>query len=205
MPGRIVNALLLGVAAIVFSATFRLWWEGREHFNEATRLLGLGQRQPAVYAFESAAKAYVPGSPYPQRAIAELKILAKSAQMRGEETRAAAIWEVIRRSILCTRHFWQPHLRDLSLAETAVSRLRDKDNTTKLFDVGVLRRPEDPNPLLSVLLFLGLLMWIGGAGFLCLRSVKPEKSGERAGRSGIWVTVGGLGLWLVMCWSIGNF
>ncbi len=200
---RSAGALLLGSAVFTIAITGRLLIDSRRHLDEALRFEGAGDRAAAVSAFESAIKAYVPGSPYPARALRELAILAKGAEMRGDAVRAAAIWEVGRRSILATRHFYQPFGDQLGLAERELVRLRQAQASHRDVAANPIARPADPSPVFSLLLFAGLLCWAGGSLALCFYP-NPQRAVDRRMRYGIWLAcLGGLGLWLLMAWLAG--
>ena len=93
-----LSYVLLGAAVVVAVATVRLIHSGHQRFHEARRFIDSGARDRAIVSLEDAAKAYVPGRPYTKSAIRELAIMARAAEMRGEIDRAAATWEVLRRS-----------------------------------------------------------------------------------------------------------
>ncbi|MCP4675011.1 MAG: hypothetical protein GY854_05800 [Deltaproteobacteria bacterium] len=199
-PGRLAGVVLLGAVVLVATITGRLLIDGKRHFDEALRLKSSGDREAAVTELEDAAKAYVPGSPYPTSALRELAILAKAAEMRGETVRAAAVWEVTRRAILATRHFSQPHAAQLENAETEITRLRSDQGGTRGTSTNPIERPTDPNPFASMLLFVGLVTWAGGAILLCLTPSRDEANNPRIRRAAWIVCLGGLALWLLMAW-----
>lgn len=191
---RILGVFVLGIALLVGTATARLVVEGKQHLDEGRIQKGRGDRFRAVAAFEDAAKAYVPFSPYHLRGLRELEIMAKGATMRGENERALAIWEMTRRSVLASRHFWQPNEHILVRAEQAITNLRSLESQGKASAMSPVARPKDPSPLGSMILFLGFLLWIGGGATLCL--------GYRSWRSKrAWAaTTLGLSTWLIMAW-----
>ncbi len=162
------------------------------------RLLNGGDLKTALAELEDAAKAYVPGSPYPERALRELAILAKSAEMRGDTVLAANIWEAARRSILATRHFFQPHEAQLANAEKEIVHLRTEKGSDSALKAKMVTRPGDPPFFASLFLFAGLVIWALGAMVLC-------SGGLDAGLRGVaWaVSLGGLGLWIIMAYWVG--
>ncbi|MCP4606277.1 MAG: hypothetical protein GY847_38165 [Proteobacteria bacterium] len=197
------GAVLLGLAVFVLIATARLFFDGRRHLSEALRLKDSGARPTVIAELEDAVKAYVPGSPYPASAIRELEILAKGAEMRGDSMRATAIWEVSRRAILATRHFRQPFIDKLKKAEQEITRLRNVRGKGKPTESNPVERPEDPDPIASLLLFIGLMGWIGGAITICLKPRGKESQSVRF-RVYTWtVCLSGLALWIAMAWIAG--
>ena len=194
---RILGVFALGIALLIGTTTVRLVIEGKQHLDEGRIQKGQGDLFRATTAFEDAAKAYVPFSPYHLRGLRELEIMAKGATMRGENERALAIWEITRRSVLASRHFWQPNEHILVRAEQAITNLRSLESHGKTTTMSPIARPKDPSPLGSILLFLGFLLWTGGAATLCL-----GYHHTRSWRSNwVWAaTALGLSTWLIMAW-----
>ncbi len=201
--GRLAGVVLLGAVVLVATITGRLLLDGKRHLSEALRLKSSGDRRAAVTELEDAAKAYVPGSPYPTSALRELAIFAKAAEMRGETTRAASIWEVTRRAILATRHFSQPHTVQLENAEREISRLRSDQGGASGASTNPIERPKDPNPIASMLLFVGLITWAGGAIVICLTPRRVEVNSQRIHHVAWAACLCGLALWLLMAWIAG--
>jgi hypothetical protein len=204
---RIIAGVLLGLATLLAVATARLLDQGRQHLEEGESLARRGDRGGAVVAFEEAARAYVPGSPYPRRACERMEIIAKGHEMRGDTRRSASTWEAIRRSVLASRHLVQPHADVLERAERELRRLRQRPSASAATDPAVdpAVRPDDPSVLHSLLLFVGLLGWIGGALTLITMAGPAGEGRARAlPRVMAWgVCLGGLALWLTMSWLAG--
>jgi hypothetical protein len=198
--GRIAALVLLGLALLVAVASARLLLDGRAHLAEAARFQASGEHERALVALEDAARAYLPGSPYPGRALHRLSLLARSHEMRGETDRARKCWEVVRRSILASRHVVQPHSDLLETAERQLGRLASPPATGGPAR-SALDRPRDPHPVLSLLLFLGVAAWLGGSVALL---IPRSGGGSGRGRALAWLAVvGGSALWLSMSWLAG--
>jgi hypothetical protein len=197
---RIAAAVLLGVAALVAVASARLLLDGRRHLIEAGRFQAAGAHDRARVALEDAARAYLPGSPYPARALDRLALAARAHEMRGEVDKARKSWEIIRRSVLASRHVWQPQADLLQTAELQISRLWAGAIDDAVSDP--VARPRDPHPVLSLLLLLGLIVWLGGSATLL---GVPDSPGTGFGiRATAWLAMlGGLALWLSMSWLAG--
>ncbi len=202
MIGRYIGGILLGLAVLVGTATLRMISDGKAHLDEARRLLESGNRQTAVTYFEDAAKAYVPGSPYPKRALQELRILAKGAEMRGDLLGAVTIWEAMRRAAIATRHLYQPNQTILVDAEREIVRLRGFKQPSETNRPNPIQRPQDPTPLGAIALFIGVVSWIFGAIVLCL--IPPSRQLTHSiRRKGAWIAcLGGLALWVTMAWIV---
>lgn len=198
---RIASYVLLGAALVIAVITGRLVSDGKHHFEEALRLEDAGDRDGAVTSLEDAAKAYVPGSPYTERALRELTIMARAAEMRGDRRQSAGIWEVVRRSVLATRHFYQPNEDVLTMAEKQLGRLMG-EQFPQAAETHLVARPADPSPVGSVILFLGLALWIACALWI---SVDPRLKDGRPIIPGLYLWGGclaGIGVWVVMAWLI---
>ncbi len=203
---RALGAFLLGTAALVALATGRMYRDGRASFEEGMRLADAGDADRATSALEDAARSYAPGSPYPSRALDRLSIMARAAEMRGDPKTALHLWEVVRRSVLSTRHLWQPSEDALRRAEGEIARLRaaavsERAEGSPAAARGAPPRPVDPSPFASLLLFAGLLSWIAGAAWLC--GVAKSEAHARSRRAA-WITsLCGLVLWMIMAWFAG--
>jgi len=198
---RALGFVLLCVAVVVSIVTLRLMTAGAAGLKRAERAMEQGDRDAAIVALEDAAKAYVPGGRHVPRALKELAVLAKAAELRGEDDRALKIWEVIRRAVLATRHVFQPNMDVLEDAEREMLRMRQKEGSDTAA-AGATVRPKDPSALLSILLFFGLIAWIAGAVSWILRpELKPGIPLVPRGLS-VAVCLAGLGLWLFCAWWV---
>jgi hypothetical protein len=203
---RVSAAILLSAGALTAIASIRLVLDGKEHLHEGEKLARDGERSRALQELEEAARAYVPGSPYPRRAIERMGIIAKGHEMRGDTASAMFAWEAIRRSVLSTRHVIQPSGDLLERSEHEIRRLQHaKDKGRDGAGPDPTARPEDPSPTASFLLFAGLLAWVGGSLALLVR---PGPAGQTRsfspGRLVSWAAcLGGLILWLAMSYFAG--
>jgi hypothetical protein len=129
--------------------------------------------------------------------------MARAHEMRGEVDKARKCWEIIRRAILASRHVVQPQAELLGTAEFQISRLSAPAPGAGAVDP--VSRPRDPHPVLSLLLFFGLLTWLGGSVMLLLaRGACPSSPAGRRSRALAWLALlGGLALWLSMSWLAG--
>ncbi|MDD5309921.1 MAG: hypothetical protein PHU25_21600 [Deltaproteobacteria bacterium] len=199
---RLAGLVVLGAAVLVCTATGRLLFDGRRHMASGDSAREAGKRELAAASYEDAARAYVPGSPYPRRALERLALMAKGAEMRGEGVAAAARWEAVRRSILSTRHFVVPNTDLLENAERELARLRAAgEDGTK--GVDPVARPRDPSAILSLVLFAGLAAWICGALVLCVVPASPGRGRSRTHVTGWALSLCGLAAWLAAAWLAG--
>lgn len=202
----VAAGVLLGLGALLAVVSVRLVLDGRRHLSAGESLARDGERARALVELEEAARAYVPGSPYPRRAVERMGLIAKGHEMRGDITRAMSTWESVRRAVLSTRHLAQPNRDLLERAERELRRLRRGARTANRGEgADPATRPQDPSPTASLLLFAGLLAWIGGS--LALIAL-PRRNGERRvrlpARLVSWIAcLGGLALWLAMSWLAG--
>jgi len=193
--------ILFVSSALVTLLTVRMLVDGREWLQRGMDQLEDGAAIGEVEsAFENAARSFVPGSPYPPRALWHLSIMARSAAMRGDSYESVHIWEVVRRSVLATRHVTQPNEDYLKLAETQIVRLRantvDKDAMASSPD-GTIQRPDDPSVVFTLFLFAGLVLWVAASFGVCL-SARNRESNTRPFLA--ILAVFGAGLWITMSW-----
>jgi hypothetical protein len=189
---------------MVIMATVRLVLSGRQHLEEAMRLQDANDSDGAIAAFEDTVRAYVPGSPYPSKALRELEILAKGAEMRGDVDRARSILEVTRRAILSTRHVRQPFDDRLQATEKSILRLVTQPKGLPANGAGsLITRPNDPAPTVSILLLIGLLCWAGGGIGLLLQPKSAVDSNVTSPFVALIVSLAGLATWITMAWIAG--
>jgi hypothetical protein len=202
--GRVGGAVLFAVAVMVTVVTVRLVLAGRQHLEEATRLQDANDTDGAIAAFEDTVRSYVPGSPYPSKALRELDILAKGAEMRGEVDTARSILEVTRRAILSTRHVRQPFDDRLQSTEKTILRLvtQNKGLPEKSAE-SLVARPSDPGAAVSMLLFIGLLCWVGGGIGLLFQPKRAADNYLTSPFTALIVSLAGLATWIVMAWIAG--
>ncbi len=199
--GRAGGAVLLALAIIVGTASVRLYFSGRQHLEEAMRLQDARDVDRAVAKFEDTVRAYMPGSPYPDKALRELDILAKGAEMRGDVDRALSTLEVTRRAILSTRHLKQPFSERLQATEKAIVRLATRHQGIPEGSAGnLVVRPSDPAPLVAIFLFIGLLCWAGGGMALFLIPKNTPDNSFKSTLAALIVSLVGLVTWIGMAW-----
>lgn len=162
--------------------------------EEAERLNREGDPAAAFAALEDAARAYVPGSPYPEKALREMALMAQGAHMRGEIDASRERWRSVRRSVLTTRHFKIPHEDYLARAERQIALLESPSEGAK---AKPLERPGDPSPILALLLFAGLAIWISSSAVLVSGLGSSRVGGRSRARTAAWIgSVAGLALWV---------
>jgi len=200
---RIAGAVLLGLSLLIALATARMFRDGKTRFEAGLASANAGEADLAAQAFEDSARSYAPGSPYPAKALDRLTIMARAAEMRGDQETARHLWEVVRRSVLSTRHVWQPNEDVLERAEGAIARLfaqarSERSEAQRDLVKGAPPRTRDPSPFASILLFAGLLAWITGAAWLCGTA---KSDAHVRSRRAAWITSAcGLALWMLMAW-----
>lgn len=196
---RILGGIALTVGILVAVGTFRMYSDGERHYSAGEQLQRTeGPMLQIVLEYEEAARAYFPGSPYPKRSLHKLLILAKSAQMRGERQLALYIWDVIRRSTLVTRHLFQPNKNYLVASEKAILVLRDTSSVPPDEIGNLVAHPDDPSVILSLVLFLGIAMWIGGTVAVCVFHPSRTTAVNRQSVVSVITACAGFGLWVLV-------
>ncbi|MBN2341148.1 MAG: hypothetical protein JXX29_13890 [Deltaproteobacteria bacterium] len=190
--GTVSFFLFVGLAVGVISV--RLFIDGRTYLNEAEQLRASSAPwRNVVSRYEDAAKTYFPGNPFPERALWQLSILAKSAGMRGETKRERYIWEVIRRSAVSQRHFFQPFSGYVDEARRVLARTSELPAKESSAADGPADGLADPGIGATLLMTFGLLLWIGAA--IGSIFVAPPKMFFYMGGSTL-----GMILWAVAAW-----
>ena len=201
--GKLFAALTLGTATFVVLLTTRVVLESKAMYESALSAMNSDDAPAALDAFESAVKAYAPGNPYSEAAAIKISLMAKAFRMRGENRSSLKAWEVLRRSILATRHFGQPYGDLLADAESAIDSLttattaKQNNDKSDLPPKTRVSRPDDPSPITSIAVAAGLLLWIAGS-IVVLSTGKKQKT--KAAPLGWLVSVGGLVTWLLAAW-----
>ena len=185
---------LIGFTLLVVLTVVKVDARGRERYAVAENALLREDREEAAAAFEDAARSYLPGSPLVARALQRLEIMARAAELRGELETAVGLHEAIRRAVLSTRHVVQPHRARLAHAEAEIVRLRAASARAEQLPVppDLVARPRDPSPAGSLLLVLGLVLFVAGGVLL----TTPRARANPLARRLAWtLAVGGLALW----------
>ncbi len=198
---RIIGYVLLAIAVTICVSVLRMMTDGSRKLLDAERAMEKNDRLTAIEFLEDAAKAYVPGSRHVIRAHRELILLAKAAEIRGDQQTAIKAWESLRRSVIATRHIFQPNADVLKNANQAIVRIRT-EQSPDFPPNDLIALPKDPLPFFSIMMFLGLLFWITGATLYTLRPMKKDNS--------FWISpvysgitcIAGLAAWLLAVWAI---
>ncbi len=196
-----IACALLGVVAI------RAVVAGRAALAE-----GDAARTPAdaIRAYEAAARWYVPLAPHVETAYRKLHALTGSPD-------ALAAWRAIRSAARATRSLWQPHAAELAEADAAIAKLAARDPDAGIGEVFggsvpssakreawlASRLAADPRPDLwaAILASIGILVGLGGVGFLVARGVSAKGRLVRspALQAGAAIAVG------LACWLVGLY
>lgn len=187
---------------LVGAMVVRLLHQGSVRLASGLAALAAGDQEMGLADLEDAAKAYLPFSPYSARGLEELAILAKTAQMRGDTQAALHAWEVLRRSVLATRHLWIPNRDVLERADQEIATLRQDSGESAAQAAAAVALPSDPSASLSLLLSLGFILWILGVAALAAGVGSPDGlllTDSPQSRKFAWtMCVAGLALWLAI-------
>lgn len=114
----------VALSLIVFAlATQRALRQGESEMHASDRAFDSGELDVAVRHARRAAGLYVPGAVHVNAAYARLRAVALGAERSRDTLLAAAAWRGMRAAALQSRHLWQPHSDELSLAEQNLERL----------------------------------------------------------------------------------
>jgi hypothetical protein len=158
--------LALGIVVV------RLLVDARASLQSGAAAEQRGEIEAAIRHYLDAARLYVPGSPYPTRALDRLDALAVAAVTRGDYAAARTAFEAERAALLGSRAIYQPNAGRLPELERRLARLlaASEDNVTPATFAErtawhAQRMAEHPGPKNSwvLLALLGLAIWIASA------------------------------------------
>jgi hypothetical protein len=192
---RALGLRALAVAALVLAVLVaRVLWAGRSEYacGSAAELHGPPVR--AVACYRRAIGWYLPGSPYVERSIAGLTRIAARAEESGDVALALVAQRAIIAGLSSARSFYVPHRAALEAADRRTRALTASEPAASPAP------PDDPNPVLACLAFVGWLGFVGSAFGLVLRGTDEHGRLRDAARFGAGLAVSALlfalSLWL---------
>lgn len=123
------RVLALACAMAVASLAALAWREaalGRDELAAADRDAARGDWPDAIAHARSAARARVPGSPWPGRAARRLEALGHEAEMRGDDDTALMAYGALRAAILSTQAVGWDESPWRAVAEEGVARIASR-------------------------------------------------------------------------------
>lgn len=178
LRGRLVVwVVAAGVLAITVTAV-RIVATSRAEFLAGEEALAQGDAQTATADFRRAIRWYLPLSPYPKRALDQLRAIAQQAESRGDDALAIEAWRAIHAGLSAARTLWLPHKSESDEADARIAQL-------------MVRRQEVPTHRGSVedqtdieVHPVGLLMvLLGFSGWIVALVVLTERPETRLGLS----------------------
>jgi hypothetical protein len=166
--GIAAAGLALGLGIVVV----RLLVDARASLQSGLAAEQRGEIAVAIRHYLDAARMYVPGSPYPPRALDRLDAIAVAAVTRGDYPTARAAFEAERAALLGSRSFYTPYAGRMPDLERRLARLlaASEDHAAAAsFEERTAwhaqRLAEHPGPKNSwvLLALLGLGIWIASA------------------------------------------
>ena len=157
------------------------------HELQAARTLEAEQRwHTAAAGYGSAIRMYLPGAPWGNQASERLLALADRAAGAGDVDEARFCLEELRSGWLAVRSLWQPGQEFVDEAEERLADLILEDprgdwpprtlppDRRRAVVVSVLAERGDPATGWVLLMGLGYLLWIGGAGAALWRGIPSQ-------------------------------
>lgn len=173
----------LFVAFCVLVVVARVIGSGSVALNQARAHEAADEHHAAAIAYGSAIRMYLPLSPIGHRASERLIVLAERAGGAGETDEQRFCLEELRSGWLAVRSTWQPGQRWIDDAEARLVPLMAADRRSSWPDPdasdaarqdevrAVLAAREDPAVGWVLVMGLGYLLWLGGAGLAIARGV----------------------------------
>ncbi|MEE2829519.1 MAG: hypothetical protein VX498_10040 [Myxococcota bacterium] len=209
----------LGLLCLVFCllvVLFRVSFTGLGEYRRALALEEEERWHEAAVHHGRSIHMYLPLSPLPTKSGERLLALAAAATERNEPWEARFCYEELRSSFLAIRSFYQPGQRFITSAEDGLVPLMLADERGNWPDRSlqpseresllreVFAEREDPSLGWVLLMGLGYLLWLGGAGLGIWRAL-PVAAEEPIrwpllGRFAA-VSLLGYGLWLLAVWQ----
>ncbi|MBI5514646.1 MAG: hypothetical protein HY909_12800 [Deltaproteobacteria bacterium] len=165
---------LAAALALLGLACARVLLLSREELRLGRSALLRNDAQGGVRHLRRSAHLYLPWSPYPRAALAELEGWARGCEVRGQDDRALVAWRAVRASARGVRWLWSPYQPALERADRRIAYWMAQGPAAP-DDQGVppARREElylaqltedrRPEPVWVLVQGLGLLLWVGTA------------------------------------------
>lgn len=200
---------LLGIAALLGSAAFRVASEGRLELAASDAAWAAGDALGATVHARDAAKAYVPFAPHVQLAYRRLRDIAQNCEGRGDVESALFAWRAIRAAAIGSRSIASSHARQREVADVAIARLAAASRTgpapAQRNDVEAARSyapalaaDVPPRAPWSALLVAGAALWVAAGILLTSKGFDAEGKLVAAGaRTPLVLAAAGLAAWWV--------
>lgn len=206
-----IRTLAICLAAILAVLMLRALWGGRVECARAAEELQADRPYQAVLHYERAIRWYLPGSPYVRRAADRLWAMGEAAEEAGDPELALFAFRGLRGAAYATRSFYQPLGGRIGEAEERIAALMVADTSARWPDPALaeaerraevlrnLQQHTDPATGWVIVLELGFVAWLGGAGVMAWRL---GRKGNRR-RTTLWLSaavIGGYALWIIGMW-----
>jgi hypothetical protein len=188
-------AIALAALAVVAGRVLHDSWSALTAGEDAERR---GDGATAVRQYLHAARMYVPGSPFVQRALDRLQAIAASAEAAGDLATARSALEAIRAALLGSRSFYTPHAGRLPTVNRRLAAIYARTEDLLVAPASSLEEREAwhlarltpepgpaPGPAAAALVGLGL--WLSAAVTFLRRGVDRSLKLQRA-----WALASGL-------------
>jgi hypothetical protein len=163
---------------------------GRSELELGRKAAEARDDEAALRHLRRAARWYLPGSPYPERAMEALDVLAETAQARGDLRLARRAHEAVRGAILSTRSFYVPSRARLKAANSHIASLlaaeegdaADPGKSPKertAYHLALLEHDRAPSVGWSIVALCGLGAFLLGAVIFCFRAIGPDDRLDR--------------------------
>lgn len=188
---RRLMPLVLGTAALAL-VWGRFVVEARRGVGGAEVALAAGDRLEAERCYLDALRAYVPGSPYEQRALDGLARLASEAQDGGDPVAERRALEAMRTGLLGTRGIVIPHRARLATVE---ARLQTLDADAGGVAAVTVTGPHDRGPghalggratrwpasvLSALIALIGLATWVAAVALVVRSGIEEGRGPAQA-------------------------
>ncbi len=202
----------LFVAFCILVVIGRVIGSGTSELRAARTYEAAGQHHEAAISYGNAIRMYLPASPIGAQASERLLVLADRATSAQQPDESRFCLEELRSGWLAVRSLWQPGSSWIAEAERRLVPLMAGDGTGAWPDPRlsaaereavvkeVLASRDDPSRFWVVLMGLGYVLWLGGAGLAIWRGIPAEEAAPVRWKtvfSFAGLSAGGYILWLL--------
>lgn len=197
---RLALGMLLFVLLFAM-LTARVLVEGEAELRKSDAAFDRGELRDAILYARRSATLYAPGAPHVGAAYARLEAIAVGSEASSQTSVAEQAWGAMRGAALESRHFWNPHARELALANASLARLQTAAGAGRSRAVRLLSRDDAPRATWIIVLGAGFGLFLAGLGLAVRQGLGPE--GRLNAR--ILALSGLIALLGVACWTLAVF
>ena len=162
----IIIALLFLIVIRLFAQSFFLLTKAERFEKTITSPSNFLENYRLILYYQRSCQFYFPFSPIFSKGINKLIYLGSKFEQQRERKLAKAAWLGAKSCIMLSRGFYLPYKNKLRLINKHIASLFNDKNALERSNI------KDPDIFYSLLMIIGLLLWIGSGIYII---IKPEK------------------------------